>query len=343
MHYNAHILNKPRSRLEDVIPLETPFTLLVEVSRLCNFQCRFCPQSKKETFPLFKKNMLEMDDFKLIVSQMKEFPQTFKKVYMHGTGESLINPALPEMIRFLKESGTAESIDLTTNGSILTEELGRRLVEAGLNHLHLSVEAMSSEGYQRIAGAAWFDFDKFTEQIRAFSRQRNNCRFTIKLARVGLESEENREQFLSIFGPMCDEIFVENILPIWPDFQLPEQVEARNGNIGQYGQNIREKKVCPQIFTVLAVKCDGSVSPCSVDWGNKLALGNIHHETLRQIWAGEKLRHLRMTHLTAGRSDQSECAVCGLPKYACVDDLDAYADKLARKIIQNGGRNEIYS
>ena len=47
---------------------------------------------------------------------------------MHGTGESLLNPELPEMIRLLKQSGTTESIDLTSNGALLTKELGENLV-----------------------------------------------------------------------------------------------------------------------------------------------------------------------------------------------------------------------
>jgi radical SAM protein with 4Fe4S-binding SPASM domain len=90
--------------------------------------------------------------------------------------------------------------------------------------------------------------------------------------------------------------------------------------------------VCPQIFTVLAIKCDGSVSPCSVDWDNDRALGNIHDETLFRMWNGQALRELRLGHLENGRKKFAGCSSCGLPKYSCTDDLEPYADELAKKI-----------
>lgn len=332
MHYNAHILAQKRTCLQDVLPLDTPFTLLVEVSRLCNFKCRFCPQSEKDKFLFFEKNLLPLEDFKEIISQLRDFPQKLKKVYMHGTGESLLNPELPEMIRLLKQSGTTESIDLTSNGALLTESQGKSLVDAGLNHLHISVEALSSEKYREITGIGNVDFEEFVDKIRAFSAQRRGCRLTIKIAQTSLDGDSDQERFLALFSPLCDEIFVEQIYPIWPNFQPPASVCSEKGSAGQYGQTVQEKRVCPQIFTVLAVKCDGSVSPCSVDWANQVSLGNIHTGRLRQIWEGEQLRLLRQTHLTEGRMQHPCCASCGLPKYSCVDNLDAYAPELLHKI-----------
>ncbi len=333
MHYNAHILAQKRTCLQDVLPLDTPFTLLVEVSRLCNFKCRFCPQSEKDKFLLFEKNLLSLEDFRMILSQMKDFPRKFKKVYMHGTGESLLNPELPEMIHLLKQSGAAESIDLTSNGALLTPALGQKLVEAGLDHLHISVEALSNEKYRETTGVSQVDFDEFTEKIRAFSAQRGSCRLTIKIAQTSLEKSGDREKFLEIFSPLCDEIFIEQIYPIWPNFQLPESMCSKGNQSGQYGQTIEEKRVCPQIFTVLAIKCDGSVSPCSVDWANGIKLGSIHSERLKQIWEGEQLQKLRRIHLSDGRICNPYCASCGLPKYSCVDNLDAFASELLQKII----------
>ena len=337
MRYNAHIFAQKRTCLRDVLPLDTPFTLLVEVSRLCNFKCRFCPQSKKDKFLLFEKNMLSLEDFKEILSQLRDFPRKLKKVYMHGTGESLLNPALPEMIRLLKQSGMTESIDLTSNGALLTEALGERLVDAGLNHLHISVEALSTEQYQEVAGTDTVNFEDFVKQIQKFSSLRGSCRLTIKIAQSSLDQEGGRERFLDIFGSLCDEIFVEQIYPIWPDFQIPDAVCSRDGSAGQYGQTVAEKAVCPQIFTVLAVKCDGSVSPCSVDWGNGVTVGNIHSDRLKQIWDGERLRALRELHLARGRAHHPYCASCGLPKYSCVDDLDAFAPELLEQVRAEGG------
>ncbi len=331
MHYNAHIYKNDRTRLEKVIPLDTPFTLLVETSRLCNFRCVFCPQSNEETFTKFANNLLSKDDFELILNQMEEFPNRFKKVYMHGTGESLVNPALPDMIDTLKKRNVTDSIDLTSNAALLEPELGIKLAKAGLDHLHISVEALSSEDYYAITGRK-VDFEKFVDNIHFFSEHREKCRLTIKIASASIKSESDKEKFFSVFSPLCDEIFIENIHPIWPKFDFEDSIKAGSDSAGQYGQEIKEKRICPQIFTVLAVKCDGSVSPCSVDWDNERALGNIHKETLYQMWNGDKLRELRLGHLENGRDQFKGCSCCGLPKYSCKDDLEPYADELAERI-----------
>ena len=336
MRYNAHILSQQRTRLEEVIPLQTPFTLLIETSRLCNFRCRFCPQCDKAKFPLFEKNLLTLDDIKLIADQMEAFPQKFKKVYMHGTGEALLNPQLPEMIRFLKKSDVTQSIDLTSNGALLTADLGRQLVQAGLDHLHISIEALSSEKYKEIAGTDQVDFDRLVDQLRNFSEIRDNCRFTIKVAESSLENEEDRKRFFNLFGPLCDELFVENIYPIWPEFEVEESIQTQCSDNGQYGQKVEDKTVCPQIFTVLAIKCDGSVSPCSVDWRNRVAIGNIYENSLVDIWNGDELRKLRLAHLTTGRKMHDPCRHCGLPKYSCIDNLDSYKDVLLSRLANKG-------
>jgi radical SAM protein with 4Fe4S-binding SPASM domain len=324
--YKSHLLKNNRARLEEVIPLAAPYTVLIEVSRLCNLRCTFCPQSDHNKFTLFKDNLLSMSCFEKIIAQLKAFPRKIKKVYMHGTGESLLNPLLPDMIQLLKAENIAESVDMTSNGTLLSPEMGQKLLDADLDHLHISVEALSAQGYQDIAGAKNFNFEKFIEHIRFFYGIKKNCRLTIKIANLSIKTDTDREKFFEVFSSLCDEIFIEKIYPIWPGFKLP--FEYQENKEGQYGQLVSEKKVCPQIFTVLAIKCDGTISPCSVDWDNQICLGNIYSNTLFELWNGDALKTLRLEHLKHGRHTVSTCARCGLPKYSCIDNIDSFCDKI---------------
>jgi len=328
--YNSHILKENRARLENVIPLATPYTVLIEVSRLCNLRCGFCPQSDRKKFTFFNNNLMSVADFEKITVQMKEFPQKIKKVYMHGMGESMMNQCLPDMIQLLKQKCLCESIDLTTNGTLLSNEMSKRLLDAGLDHLHISIEALSADGYKNIAGADNFDFDSFVENIRYFFSMKENCRLTIKIADLSIKTDADKELFFETFSPLCDEIFIENIFPIWPGFELP--FSCQTNKKGQYGQSITEKNVCPQIFTNLSVKCNGDISPCSMDWNNKICLGNIHQNSLFEAWNSAELKALRFEHLQNGRHTVSLCSECGLPKYSCVDNIDSFSET----IIENG-------
>jgi radical SAM protein with 4Fe4S-binding SPASM domain len=324
--YKSHIIKDSRTRLEDVIPLAAPYTVLIEVSRFCNLRCSFCPQSDHNKFTFFKNNLMSITDFSKIARQMKAFPQKIKKVYMHGTGESMMNQCLPDMIRHLKDESLSESVDLTSNGTLLSHEMGQRLLDAGLDHLHISIEALSAEGYKDIAGANNFDFDSFVENIRYFYEIKKNCRLTIKIADVSIKKDLDKEFFFEKFSHLCDELFIENIFPIWPCFDMP--FSYQNNKEGQYGQFISEKNVCPQIFTNLAVKCNGDISPCSMDWDNKICLGNIHQNTLFEVWKSVELKALRYEHLRNGRHTVPLCSECGLPKYSCMDNIDPFREKI---------------
>ena len=37
-----------RTKLEEVIPLDTPFVVFVDPSDACNFKCKFCPTSDRD-------------------------------------------------------------------------------------------------------------------------------------------------------------------------------------------------------------------------------------------------------------------------------------------------------
>ncbi len=37
-----------RTVLGEVLPLETPFVLLVDPSNLCNFRCKYCPTGNRD-------------------------------------------------------------------------------------------------------------------------------------------------------------------------------------------------------------------------------------------------------------------------------------------------------
>ena len=77
---------------------------------------------------------------------------------MHGAtfldkdGEPLINPKLPDMIRYAKESGCAIQVDTTTNGSLFNPEKNLQLIDAGLDKIFISVIGVSEEPYRDFAG-----------------------------------------------------------------------------------------------------------------------------------------------------------------------------------------------
>ena len=64
-------VSKERISLGEQVPLITPLVIYVEVSSLCNLQCKFCPHYIAPE-RLHKQHM-EYDVFKKIIDDCREF------------------------------------------------------------------------------------------------------------------------------------------------------------------------------------------------------------------------------------------------------------------------------
>ncbi len=137
--------NENRTRLKDVVPLDTPYNLMVEVSSLCNARCNYCAHSRKD-HGVYEGNM-SMELFNKVLEDSKMFPHKFKVMEMFGFGEPLCNPDLAKMISMVKEAGVAESVNFTTNGLLMTPERAEKLVSAGTDIIRISLQGLDSKAY----------------------------------------------------------------------------------------------------------------------------------------------------------------------------------------------------
>ena len=106
-----------------------------------------------------------------------------------------------------------------------------------------------------------------------------------------------------------DEIITERLHTIGSDFV----------HLKSYEEN---RKVCPHPFYNLVVKSNGDVVPCCVAWDTSLNVGNVHEQTLAEIWTGEKLKNIQRLHLSGRRSELAACANCDVI-FSSPDNIDS--------------------
>lgn len=322
-----------RVLLQDVIPLNTPFLIYVDPSSLCNFKCKFCPTGHKDLIKesTYKRNTLDFELFKKFILGLGEFETPLKVLRMNKIGEPLLNKNLIQMIKFAKNSGFVEYIDLATNGSLFSKELMQELVSSGLDRLNISVEGINKQHYLENA-LVHFDFEHFVDNIKWLYANKNECEITIKIPGNYLNDEQKKE-FLDTFGNYCDSIFIEELAPIWPQFDLEQRAEVKiQSDKGQYQQVLTNKDICSFIFYSLAVNSDGTVSACCPDWDQKLIVGDLHNESIYEIWNSEKLKALQFQHLNGHRCKNEVCNNCGHLMYAQVDNLDPYREQILNNL-----------
>lgn len=325
---NENIVCKERHKLEDVIPLDTPYTLAIDPSNVCNFKCSFCAiQYKKEELP-FRKQLMDIELFKKIIDDLTQFPERLKVLRVNGQGEPLLNPNLPDMIRYAKEKKVADFIELITNGSKLCPCLNQKLIDSGIDRVRISIEALDSEGYKDICGAN-IEFSELLSNIKDLHDRSGKCEIYCKIVDVAVPTEADKNRFFELFGEICDRFFVDNIIPLWSDF---DELEIKSSVTGVHGQVVRNVNVCPFPFYSLIINPDGEVTICCADWKRKLIVGDLKTESMKEIWNGKKLRDFWIAMLEGKKNCFEMCRKCLLPMYDCNDFIDNYAENIKKKI-----------
>lgn len=327
---NKNIVCADRNRLEEVIPLATPYTVAIDPSNLCNFRCSFCAiQSKREELS-FRKQLMDKQLFMKIIDDLKEFPSKLKVLRINGQGEPLLNPDLPEMIRYAKEKDVADYVEIITNGSWLSPEMNQKLIDSGIDRIRISIEALDAEGYREMADVK-INFDDFLHNIQDLHDRSGNCEIYCKIVDAAVPTEEDRQKFFEMFGDICDRIFIDHVVPMWSDFEeLNKKMEI--GKTGMHGQEIKNVQVCPFPFYSLIINSDGEVTVCCADWKRKLIVGDLKRESLKEIWEGNVLREFWIAMLNGKKNDFEMCRKCLLPMYDCNDNIDEFAEQIVSRL-----------
>jgi len=202
-----------------------------------------------------------------------------------------------------------------------------KLIEAGVDRINISIEALNEVEFEKNSGFK-IDFDKFLSNLEHLYQNKGDCHIFMKINDFGLKGH-TEDEFFEIFGNMCDEISIENVSDVWPEFDVSEYQQEYDKSI--YNGELNKVEVCPYIFYSMCVNSDASVSNCFLDWNHDNILGNAYNESLYDIWNGERLKNLRIAHLKKDKSNYKNCKNCGQLKFATLDNIDKYADELLNR------------
>src|SRR5216684_7315370 len=134
-----------------------PVCLYLETTNRCNLLCTTCPRTFETLEPSAD---MSWELFTRIVDQ---FPR-IARVVLHGVGEPMMVPALPRMIRYLKDRGTY--VLFNTNGTLLSEKKGRQLIDSGLDELRVSLDAAEPRQFELVRGRDMFA--RIVHNVRSF-------------------------------------------------------------------------------------------------------------------------------------------------------------------------------
>ena len=239
--------------------------IYLELSNICNLNCRFCPGTKRE------KKILSEAEFSALLPKLQDWTDF---LYFHLMGEPLCHPQLARFLQLAGEAGF--KVILTTNGTLLQKQQDVLLAAPGLHKVNISLHAFEANDLD-------IPFEEYLRRCFAFGRATEGKKLVVyRLWNQGGENEKNQEILAGLRAAFPGE---------W-------KVEPRGTRIGQrvyleYGNKFDwpdlsaedggEQVFCYGLRDQIGVLCDGTVVPCCLDHEGDIALGNLFEQSLEEI------------------------------------------------------------
>jgi radical SAM protein with 4Fe4S-binding SPASM domain len=269
-----------------------PIHLDIEVTSRCNLKCPFCATTYGSD--KFVNGQMTWETARKILDEAGAEGAYSCKFNIRG--EPLLNRETPRFVRYAKEKGLVD-VFFNTNATLLTENVGRELIEAGLDRMTISFEGFEKAVYEKNRVGA--TFEKTVDNIVNFRRLRE--RMGKKYPKVRLQAvlvpelKGRLDEFIAFWKDKVDQVSYNEMLP-----NVPKSFEP-----------IRSTWICPFPYQRLAIFWDGSVTTCYNDFFGHSVMGNVHTTSLKECWQVE-LEKLRRLFIEGRAHEQKACWECPL-------------------------------
>lgn len=321
-----------RTRLAEVLPLDTPFVVQIFPIYACVFKCCYCIFSidpAKRGF-ISDKVIMDFDLYKKCVDDMAKFPNKIKVLRFVGIGEPLLHKSIIEMVAYAAEKKVANTIEILTNAALLDHKMSDAMISSGLNRLVVSLQGTTGEKYKKTCGVS-INFKEFVNNLKYFFDHKGGVDVYFKIVDSALNGKEDEENFYNIFGDICDSIAIEHTVPIHAGIDYSDVVRDSKNPVTQFGLPVKDLKVCPQPFFTMQINPDGKVVPCfSFEYPG--IMGDCNSQSVVDIWNSDKFQTFRRRVLCGPENTCETCVNCNIMKYRLFpeDDLSNDVERLKK-------------
>ncbi|MBD3413049.1 MAG: radical SAM protein [Candidatus Aminicenantes bacterium] len=273
-----------------------PIRLWIEATSRCNFRCIMCPNKHLEKQD---KGLMEFGLYQKIIEEAKDF---VFDINLAHRGESLLHPQIAEMIRTANQYRIFTK--LHTNGSLLTKELSREIISAGLDRLSFSFDGFKKETYEKIRKGG--DFNKTVTNIKQFLEIKKSL--NSKKPETVIEVI-HFDHFSSSQLKKEQELFKNRFKGLPLDSFVTKELHNWAGEI-EKEQNKHKYSKCPFPWNALVIFWNGDVLPCTQDFFGHYTVGDVKEQSLKQIWNSSPMVELREKLIHQDIESLKTCSHC---------------------------------
>ena len=276
-----------------------PEIIQIQTQSGCNADCQFCPnQSTAGKLPM---GQMDEELFHRIIDEAVKFP--VQRISPYLMNEPLADKRLPDLIRYITEhKNNITKTKINTNATFLSESMGERLIESGLDRLHVSFHGIHKATYEESMGR--LSWEKNLKNVNSFielQRRLNAKKPQLKITMVHTKTIDKElaeiRQYWNSRGIAVNIHALEN--------RASKRVENKALNT----QSMRYLSDCDRLMRQAYILWNGDCALCCVDWYRTTIMGNVTERGLQSVWQNDKYLQFRHRYL-AGQVEGTICEGC---------------------------------
>lgn len=279
-----------------------PKTLMLELTNSCNHSCLFCYHKQSKRKPTIMKPEFAMR----IIDEAYELG--VRKLALYLLGEPFLYQYLTDIIKYAKQK-KYEYVYLTTNGVLANSNRMKEVIDAGLDSIKFSIDAIDKDNYRAVHGVD--DFATVYNNLVWLYDYKviNNLSIRVYVSSVLTKYNKDMEAICDIFKDKCDELVIVDLEN--PAGMIQNIVELLVNETQPLNMHRRELP-CSMVFNRIHVTAEGLLTACCADFDNNLVYADLNEQDLVKAWNNDTISYLRNKHLCGD--------VHGTLCYNCVND-----------------------
>jgi radical SAM protein with 4Fe4S-binding SPASM domain len=261
---------------------EYPLHVDIELSSACNLRCPMCPTVTEQFKTGVDRKLMAFPLVKKIIDEIG--PAGVYSIRLSWIGEALMHKQFIQSVRYAKEKGIKEVSTLTNGQKLLDKEFCRKLVEAELDWITVSIDGVD-ETYEAIRHPITFpQICEALANLRDERARQGKVKPAMKIQGVWPAVKKDLEKYLNTFSPLVDLIYT-NPLVDYLHNDDPDSID--------YIPNF----TCYQPFQRLVIRSNGDCVMCSNDDLGEHVIGDLNTQSVKEVWRGPAMQKIRELHV----------------------------------------------
>jgi radical SAM protein with 4Fe4S-binding SPASM domain len=309
-----------RAAVQDARPFR-PLSVKLKIIPRCNLHCEMCNHWRRPY-----GDSLSSERLRHLFAELADLG--CRKLHLSG-GEPLLRPDTPDLIAHASALGMR--VNMTTNGTLVNKDMAKRLIQAGLRSVNVSLDSPDRKTHEKVRGTphAW---KKTTHAIAYFARWHHKGKLAIRvntvvnrinyttlqplpdlvadlgatsLNLIGVDdhcgeylslSRRHIEQYNATIAPTLAHRALALGLMAHEDEAYPfgrDPRHIRHSKRGRFAMGWYRYNPCFAPWTHALIDYNGDVYPCCMMRERIPPLGNIREQPFAAVWESQRYQGIR--------------------------------------------------